>query len=477
MAAATSIGSATPVSRSVLCVGLAKTGEAVATVLARDGARVTVVEEQPGGDLYAARADLVHQVGARLVERPDEATLDALVDAADLVVPSPGVRPSHHALRRAAQAGIAVRSELDLAAERIAARGVPLVAITGTNGKTTTTDLTARVLERAGRRVVCGGNIGTPLLALADDVGSDAVVVAEVSSFQLEYTTAVFRPRVAVLLNVAPDHLEWHGTFAAYADAKAKLFAHQRDDDLLVVNFDDEVATALTAGHAAPRVFVTLRDNDTDWHVAGGALCTPDGTPIVRLSELRRNLPHDRTNALCATAAAHSLGAPLDAAAAVLRDYEPMPHRVQLVAEHDGIRWYDDSKATNPHAVVRAASAFDSIVLLAGGLNKDLDLGALREVAPRVRAVVAFGAAAGEIEAAFAGARPVVRASSMHDVVRAAAELAQPGDVVLLSPGCASFDMYAGGYTERGDDFAREVRAVIDEPSPRHPSPCVSEER
>jgi UDP-N-acetylmuramoylalanine--D-glutamate ligase len=466
-------------SRRALAIGLAKTGEAVAQVLAREGWTVTVVEERPDAAGYAERRAAALAAGARVEEIRDPAAVAALVDSVDLVVPSPGVRPSHPAIVRARDLGVAVRSELDLAAERITA---PLVAITGTNGKTTTTDLVTRML-RAGspsRPIVCGGNIGTPLLALVDDAQAAAVVVAEVSSFQLDFTTDAFRPRVAVLLNVAPDHLEWHGTFAAYANAKAKVFAHQRDDDLLVVNGDDEEAVALARAARGQRVSVSVAaagDVATrGWHVADGHLRTPDGVAFVAVAELRRALPHDLTNALCAAAAAHAMDTSLDVIATTLRDYEPMPHRVQLVAEAGGIRWYDDSKATNPHAVVRAAAGFESVVLLAGGLNKDLDLGALRETAPHVRAVVAFGAAAGEVEDAFRDLRPVERAASMRDAVRRAAGLAQPGDAVLLSPGCASFDMYPGGYTERGADFAREVASLLHTESTRsQPEPARQE--
>jgi UDP-N-acetylmuramoylalanine--D-glutamate ligase len=189
-------------------------------------------------------------------------------------------------------------------------------------------------------------------------------------------------------------------------------------------------------------------------------LVTPSGDEIARVDDLRRALPHDRTNALAAAAVGHSLGVEPASTRAALASYATLPHRVALVGEAGGVQWYDDSKATNPHAALHAVRAFDSVVLLAGGRNKGLDLSVLADAAPNLRAVVAFGESAPEIERAFAGVRPVTRAPTMHDAVRAAGDVAQPGDVVLLSPGCASFDAYQS-YVARGDDFAAEVRELI----------------
>ncbi|HEY3832766.1 MAG TPA: UDP-N-acetylmuramoyl-L-alanine--D-glutamate ligase [Acidimicrobiia bacterium] len=426
----------------VVVIGYAATGRAVEARLAGEGHTVTVIDDATDGS------------GSMTPGDQDEA-LDAILLGADLVVPSPGVRPSHRLLQRAAARGVAVRSEIDLAAERA---GVPMVAVTGTNGKTTTTELVAAALRSGGRDVIVGGNIGTPLISVVGEPGD--VVVAEVSSFQLHFTTAAFHPRVAVLLNVADDHLDWHGDLAAYTRDKAKVFAHQTRADTLVVNVDDAGARALAGEAASTRVAVTLAAHDDAYHVARGALRAPGGAPIVAVDALARALPHDLTNALCAAAAAHTLGVDADAISRALRDYATLPHRVQFIGENCGVRYIDDSKATNPHAAVRAVEAFESVVLLAGGLNKGLDLGALTAADARIRAVVAFGAAGDEVATAFAGHKAVQRVHSMHDAVIAARDYAQPGDVVLLSPGCASFDMYAN-YGERGDDFANEVRVLI----------------
>ena len=437
-------------------LGLAATGLAVAEALSADGIDVVVIDERPGPQAQINAQQLETQ-GVSVLLAPDAQAVDRTLDTATLVVPSPGLTPTHPMLVDAARRGIPVRSEIDIAAERI---HVPLVAITGTNGKTTTTELVTAMLRASGLTVACGGNIGTPLVSLCS-VPSD-VVVAEVSSFQLHFTTSAWKPNAATVLNIADDHLDWHGGFPAYRAAKARVFAHQSPNDTLVLNHDDPEVRGLAADARARVEWVTTSAG-RGWHVADGALRRPDDSEIVPLVDLPRTLPHDLTNSLAASALAEAARATSDAVRATLESYVTLPHRVQFIGENGGVRYYDDSKATNPHAAVRAVSAFDSVVLLAGGLNKGLDLSALREGEARIRGVVAFGAAADEVVAAFEGHRPVVRATSMRDIVRTGAAMARPGDAVLLSPGCASFDMYPGGYTDRGDDFAAEVRRLLEE--------------
>jgi UDP-N-acetylmuramoylalanine--D-glutamate ligase len=443
------------VSASVLVIGLASTGESVVRRIRAEGAAVTVVEDHPAGERYAARAEAARAQGAIVVEAPDANEVAQLARAATLVVPSPLVNERHPAILAAVDAGVPVRSEIDLAAERAQA---PIVAVTGTNGKTTVTSLIESMLVAAGRRAVAAGNIGHLLLdAVAEDTD---VLVAEVSSQQLAFTE-MFHPRVAVLLGVAPDHLDWHGTFESYAAAKARVFANQQGDDLLVYDADDPVAARLALTAPARRVAVSLDAGaERAFVLRNDELVADDGSVLARVSDMRRALPHDVTNALAAAAAALAVGATREAVRAALRVYATLPHRVALVGEAGGVRWYDDSKATNPDAALHAVRAFESVVLLAGGRNKGLDLAVLADAAPNLRAVVAFGESAPDVERAFKGVRPVTAASSMHDAVRAASEVAQPGDVVLLSPGCASFDAY-DGYAQRGDDFAAEVRTLI----------------
>jgi UDP-N-acetylmuramoylalanine--D-glutamate ligase len=442
----------------VVVVGLAVTGDAVVRHARAAGDQVTVVDDTPAGTpAYAERVAGVRAAGAKVVEHPSGTALRDLVATADLLVPSPGV-PQHHAVIAAARAaGVPVRSEIDLAAER---SRVPIVAITGTNGKTTVTSLVAAMLEASGVDAVAAGNIGLPLLDAVTS-GHD-VVAAEVSSFQLAFTTAAFRPRVAVLLNLAPDHLDWHGSFTAYVAAKARVFRYQGGDDQLVFNADDAEVARLAADAPAGRVPFSLRDDaGNGFGVTGDALTGPDGEVISTLATLWSHAPHDQANALAASAAALAVGATPAGVRAALTSFKGLPHRLRLVGERRGVRYYDDSKATNPHATVSAVEAAEGpVVLLAGGRNKGLDLSVLGSLTPRLRAVVAMGDAAAEVEAAFVGATvPVVRANDMRAAVSAAADQARPGDAVVLSPACASFDWYTS-YGERGDAFRREMKQL-----------------
>ncbi len=435
-----SVGDGMARGRAVV-VGMGVTGRSVARHLAGDGWAVVAIEDRRGDGAAEEAASWGGTMGS-----------EADVDDADLVVPSPGVPPSHPALLRASATGVPILSEVELAWR--SAAGKQLVAVTGTNGKTTVTTLVAAMLVRSGRTAVAAGNIGLPLIdAVGDDV---AVVVAEVSSFQLHWTEE-FRPHVGTWLNLAEDHLDWHPDMAHYAAAKARIWARQDSGDFAVANSDDRAVMEVAAS-VASRVTTFAIDGHGDFRVENGRLCGPGGS-IIRLDQLRRSLPHDVANALAATATATAAGADPEACAAVLAGFAGLPHRVALVGEAGGVRWYDDSKATTPAAVLAALRGFDSAVLIAGGRNKGLDLTVLREASRRLRAVVAIGEAAEEVEAVFKGAVPVTTASSMQAAVASAAKAAHAGDVVLLSPACASQDWYAD-YRERGADFSQEVRKM-----------------
>ena len=268
------------------------------------------------------------------------------------------------------------------------------------------------------------------------------------------------------MLAITPDHLDWHGSYERYVADKARIGACQTSDDLLVFDADDADASKI-ADQTRARVVGFSRRADAEGRARelDGQLIAPDGTEIAAVAGMRRALVHDRTNALAAAIAAFAVGATAAGIRAALASYATLPHRVALVDEAGGVSWYDDSKATNPDSAVRAVESFDSVVLLAGGRNKGLDLRVLARAGNRVRGVVAFGEAGPEIADAFRGVAPVVTAASMHDAVQAAARMAEPGDAVLLSPACASFDAYAN-YAERGDDFASEVRNLLAEGAP-----------
>jgi UDP-N-acetylmuramoylalanine--D-glutamate ligase len=438
--------------RRVLVYGVAITGQAVARALLARGDEPVLADDRPApGALEAAAA-----MGLTVVERPVD--LDALVDGCDLVVPAPAV-PEHHQLFAAARrAGVHVTTELDLAWEWEATRPGgprPMLGITGTDGKTTTTLLATAMVEAGGRSAVACGNTELPLVAALDlDVD---VYVVECTSFRLAFADT-FRPVAGTWLNLAADHLDWHVSLDTYAAAKARIWQHQDERDAAIGFADDPVVMGYLV--AAPGRHVTFAASGADYHVNAGWLTGPHG-PIADVADMRRALPHDVTNALAAAAIVLEPGvADAGAVAAALASFEGVPHRISFVAEHGGVAYYDDSKATTPHAAVTAMRAFDSVVLLAGGRNKDLDLRELAVEPGRVHAVVAIGEAGPAVADAFAGLAPVeVVDTNMDDAVAAAARLARPGDVVLLSPGCASFDWYTG-YAKRGDDFARAVRAL-----------------
>ncbi len=392
----------------------------------------------------------------RLVEAPDADALADLVAAVDAVVPSPGV-PDHHPVFAAARrAGVPLQSEFDLAA-RWDRR--PQVAITGTNGKTTVTELTRSMLQASGLRAVAVGNTEIPLVAAIDDPSTDVFVV-EASSFRLLHSSH-YAPDVATWLNLAPDHLDNHSTLEAYIAAKARIWVDQSPDQVAIGNADDPVVVAHL--DRAPAMHVTFGlAAGADYHLNGDRLVLADGTVLATTDELHRSFPHDLANALAAAASTLHGGGTADGARTALLAFRGLPHRVTLVGEAEGVRWYDDSKATAPHATRAALQGFDSVVLIAGGRNKGLDLSELAADADHVRAVVAIGDAAEEVGAAFDGLCPVRMARSMDEAVAEAAALARAGDAVLLSPGCASFDWY-GSYAERGDDFARAVQARLGE--------------
>jgi UDP-N-acetylmuramoylalanine--D-glutamate ligase len=422
-----------------LVLGLGVTGDAVVRAARGCDAQVTVIEERPGGDAaYAERVTRAAASGATVVEAPEPAVLAELVRAADILVPSPGVRARHAGIVAARTAGIPVRAEIDLAAERLG--GTPLVAVTGTNGKTTVATLITAMLTASGVDAAAAGNIGVPLLDAAAEKRD--VVVAEVSSFQLAFTTEAFRPRVAVFLNLAEDHLDWHESFAEYAAAKARVFEHQMGDDVLVFNADDEHTVRLAQRAPARRMSFTVADVESG-PTSGQA------------------------NERAAAMAAREVGATPAGITTALGQFEGLPHRMELVGERAGVRYYDDSKATNPHATLNGVDGASApVVLVAGGRNKGLDLSVLRTLAPHLRVVIAIGEAAPEFAAAFAGLTPVVDAADMRTAVVRAAEHARPGDVVILSPACSSFDWYES-YRARGDAFAAEVARLIAGPGSR----------
>jgi len=433
----------------VLVVGLGVSGDAAARHLGRLGAAVTVADS---GDDAALRDRAAGLPGVRVLL--GEAGVDVL-GAADLVVASPGVPEDAPVLAGARSAGIPVWSEVELAF-RLA--GAPIIGVTGTNGKTTATGMIAAALTASGYRAAAAGNIGRPLVDAA--VEDHGVIVAELSSFQLRHIVS-FRAPIGVVLNVAEDHLDWHGTFERYLGAKARLFSNQRSGDVAIHHDDPASARAAAAavGRRVPFSATTLPDGgagvDRD-----GFIVVPEGR-VTDAARLRARGGPALANAVAAAAAACAFGAPPERVGAAIATFEPLPHRMELVAEVRGVAYVNDSKATNPHAVLAALDGLSHVVLIAGGRNKGLDLAPMA-TSGAVDAVVAIGDSAAEVERVFAAVDPaptIERAATMDDAVARATAVAAPGGTVLLSPGCASFDMFAD-YKARGEAFRAAVKRI-----------------
>lgn len=431
----------------LLLVGFAVTNRAVCAQLVERGHPVVAVDDAPDEQARHYAAEL----GVDLLEQPDPGDWPTLAAEARAIVPTPGLPESHPSLDAAANAGTPVISEFDLA-QRWDAR--PTLAVTGTNGKTTVTLLAAAMLEASGIAVSVAGNTETPLVEAIRDDRPTAFVV-EASSFRLGHSRC-YQPTVGAWLNFAPDHLDVHASLDSYRAAKAALWSRVDEHTTSVVNRDDPVVAEHAPGRGR---MITFGLDDGDFRVNEGALWAWS-EKLADTAELHRRHPHELGNCLAAAAVAMAGGAHREGVRAALLAWTGLPHRVVLVAEHNGVRFFDDSKATTPHAVCAAVRAVGRSVLIAGGRNKGLDLRPLVEAADGLRSVVAVGEAAPEVRQVFAGLCPVTTAASMEEAVNAAAEAARTGDAVLLSPGCASFDWY-GSYAERGDHFTLLVHELI----------------
>lgn len=431
----------------VLVLGLARTGRSAAAFLAARGARVVAADERPDADVSGLPPGVEVRLGAPF---PDPADFD-------LVVPSPGIAPARYAARARRVLG-----DVEIAWRALP---VPVVAVTGTNGKSTTVHLVAAMLRAAGLRAAAAGNVGRPALELAGEALD--VAVLEVSSFQLEAVEA-FRPRVAVLLNVSDDHLDRHGSPEGYLAAKRRLFARQGEGDVAILSADDPRVAALAGTLPAER---TLLFSARGPCAAG--VFVDAGEVALRLEGRTRRLPPPcgalpapplLENALAALLAAVSLGADPVRALGALADFRPLPHRMELVGERAGVRFVNDSKATNPGAAEAALrGCAGTVVWLAGGRDKGLGFEALAETAhARARLALLYGEAAGKLEAALAGRVATERVETLDEAVSRAAAEARPGETVLLAPACASFDQFRD-YEHRGERFRACVAALPQE--------------
>lgn len=427
-----------------------------------EGVTVTVIDSG-SREAVAARAAELRERGAEVLLGRER------VDRGDLIVASPGIRPTSALMESARSLGVPIISEIELAYRLSDATWV---AITGTNGKTTTTALVTHLLREAGFVAEPAGNIGPAAARVACELGDAGIIVAEVSSFQMVLADT-FHPRVAVLLNITPDHIDYHGSLEAYAAQKAKVFAHQVPGDTAVIDIDDPgsavYADAVAARGVAVRRVSRMRTPRDGAYLRGTMLVLEergDAHELVDIGSLAIRGDHNVSNALAAAACARAAGAGIDAIRAGLVSFEPIEHRLEPAGIVGGVEYFNDSKATNPDAVLKALTAFGSrpLVLLLGGRNKGVDMHPLaRAVAERTRDVVLFGEAADEFEQAFTGLDVrLSRADGLANAVASASRIAKPGSVVLLSPGCTSYDEFSG-YEQRGRRFKDIVAGLRDE--------------
>lgn len=440
--------------KRVAVFGLALTGTAVARALSQRGIAVILGDDR----ITDEHAALARELKSDLCDLSESSALDRLLDGVDTLLPAPGVPPHHVVIEAAERRGIAIRSEIDVAYEweQLRTGGPrPILGVTGTDGKTTTTMITAHLLRSAGLVVEEVGNTDVPFMAAQDD-SSDAFVV-ECSSFRLQ-NLSQFRCDASVWLNIAPDHLDWHPTYEHYVNAKKNMWKFARPTDVVIAPFGNELIVN-SATQSGARVVTFGRDGG-DYRVEGDELVSPHGS-IMKVTALWRSMPHDITNSLAAAALVLETNlAKIDAVANGLASFESAHHRIEFVGEFDDVRWFNDSKATSPHAALTAIRSFDRLVLIAGGRNKDLDLNQMATEPQRMAGVVAIGDDARLIEDAFQGVCSVTRASSMDEAVQLAHSMASKGDAVVLSPGCTSYDWYKN-YGERGNDFMRAVRSFF----------------
>ncbi len=436
---------------------MGRTGEALVRFLLDRGARVTATDNRP--------AHLLADVLERLAGLPVDMQLGGhdrqLVADADLVVLSPGVPHTLDCLTFARKRNVPVIGEIELAYRYI---NEPVVAVTGTNGKSTTTRLLAEMLAHSGKNVFLGGNIGRPLIEYVSEDKPADVVVAEVSSFQLD-TIVHFRPDVGVLLNITPDHLDRYADFDAYARSKARLFENQSAADTAVLNAADPVVARVTNGIKSRRCTFNEKapkECSAVLSETGILIRTPEaGSIIIEKQMVPLAGRHNLENAASAALAALVAGGSAEGITSALAGFSPDPHRLAYVATISGVKYYDDSKGTNVDAAARAVEAMDGpVILIAGGRDKLGGYEALREpVRKHVKALVVIGEAAEALAKGLGDLVESRQAHSMAEAVKTAAGLAGPGDNVLLSPACASFDMYEN-YAARGEDFQRAVRLL-----------------
>jgi UDP-N-acetylmuramoylalanine--D-glutamate ligase len=438
----------------VLVVGLARTGVALAHFLTRAGARVTVTDMAPAEELAEMRTLIQNLPVEEELGVPEPADIRRF----DLILPSPGVPPELPWLEAARRHGIPVWGELELASHFLTR---PVIAVSGTNGKTTTTTLVGKFLTASGIAALVGGNIGTPLVSLLEQQQDADYLVLEISSFQLD-TAPHFHPQSAALLNITPDHLDRYPDYAAYVASKASLFRSMEPTETKVLNYDDTLVRPLGQGLGNVLYFSGSKPlAEGAWLADGVIKVRLPRTPEQEfpLAEIRLKGAHNLENIMASLLLSFTAGAQPRACREVLAAFAGLPHRLEWVATNAGVDFYDDSKGTNVGAVARSLSSFDRpVILIAGGRDKDSDFSLLNDlIRERVKALVLVGETKERLARLWEGLAPAYLAADMTEAVAQAAGLASPGEVVLLSPACASFDMFRD-YAHRGETFQKAVK-------------------
>ncbi len=442
----------------VVVAGLATSGTAAVRFLLARGAEVIVSDRRTERELGEAAAE-ARRAGAALDLGGHTASL---FSGAGLVVVSPGVPSTLPALQAARRAGVPVIAEVELASRFLRGR---IAGITGSNGKSTTTALTAAMLKAAGMPARACGNIGVPLIEMVDTDTPESVYAVELSSFQLEEILTL-RCHAAAVVNLSPDHLDRHGSLEAYSAAKARIFLNQQAGDLAVLNADDapsQVFRSSVRGRLA--LFSLAGPVENGACLRDGTLVFAEGgrtTPILAASEVPLAGRHNLENVLTAALLSRHLGASADAIRNAVKTFRPLPHRLEPIGATEGVLWVNDSKATNVDSAIKALESFPGrrIVLILGGRDKGGAFDVMRPLlADRARLVLLIGEAAGTIEAMIGGSAPLRTAGTLDAAVAAARDAAKAGDVVLLAPGCASFDQFRN-YEDRGERFRGFVRAL-----------------
>ena len=441
----------------ILIVGLGRSGTAMARFLKKLGHQVVITDSD------ASRADKGKELEASGIITEIGFHTAATFDGAEMIIASPGVPLNMPHLARAAQKGIPIRGELDVAAEYIK---VPLVAVTGTNGKTTVTTLIDLLLRCSYPHVFTGGNIGIPLIEYFEQDVPASVGVVEVSSFQLD-TARNFKPHVALLLNISPDHMDRYPDPEAYAASKWGIFAHQDENDVAILGSSLAPFTGQISQLKA-RVFFICKSHEEP--PANGARIEKhrmvfymDGQKIpgeLTIDKIPLKGHHNLENIAASALAALCMGVPMADIERTVYQFPGLPHRMEYVTTLDGVAYYNDSKATNPDAVIKAVSCFNNLILILGGKEKNTDFSILnKSIQSRVKHLILMGDATINIEKAMAGLCEISLVDTMANAVKIAHTLARKGDTVMLSPACASFDMYKN-YAHRGDDFKHQVKQL-----------------